>query len=58
MKPDSAQSGTNIAYFVEHNGKGRKFKIGDRVGVSKNIKMFFRRATLQVGLRKSLESRK
>ena len=48
MKPPIVHQGKCIEYGVEHNYKDRKFKVGYCV------RIFLQKATLQIGLKKSL----
>ena len=53
MKPIDVKDNTYINTTIETNDKDPKFKVGDRVRISK-YKTFLPKATLQIGLKKYL----
>ena len=53
MKPIDMKDNTYSSTNKEINNKGSKFKVGDHVRIS-NTKIFFLKATLQIGLKKYL----
>ena len=53
MKPIDVKDNTNIYFSKEVNDNDPKFKVGDHVRIS-NIKTFFLKFILQIGLKKYL----